>query len=516
MKKAFKKGKFQDIAGRRRAEETLRKSEAKNSALFSRMMVGFALHRIVTDSDGRAVDYVFLDLNDAFENMTGLAREICIGKRVTEILPGIEKDPADWIGKYGEVALYGREIKFEQYSQPLQKHYAVLAYSPEPGYFATIVEDITERKEMEEALRASEAKFRELANLLPQTIFELDSNLKISFTNKKGFEVFGYTPKDLEEGMSALQVIAPGDRERARENILKVMNGEDLGGIEYEAQRKDGTGFPSIIYVDAVFRENKVVGIRGIVVDITERRKMEKSLLTAEKLAAVGTFVAGAAHELNNPLSCVIGFNQWALSKLERGEIDREGLRDALEKVAGNADRCRTIVSSLLASGRGYGGPPAPVDLHQVIDEAIASAGREIAFDQVAWEKDYSPGVRPVLVNRDDLLKVFINVALNACQAMGGKGILKITTRPAGNRARVIFRDNGAGIRKEDLPRVFDPFFSTKTDDRSAGLGLAVCLGIIRSSEGEITVESEGKGRGATVTIVLPLENRGGYEKESG
>jgi PAS domain S-box-containing protein len=116
------------------------------------MMDGFALHEIVLNDKGKPVDYIFLEVNSAFEHLTGLKRENMIGEKVTEVLPGIETDPADWIGKYGEVTLTGREIRIEQYSQPLEKWYSVLAFNPRKGQFATIFEDITERKKAEEAL----------------------------------------------------------------------------------------------------------------------------------------------------------------------------------------------------------------------------------------------------------------------------------------------------------------------------------------------------------------------------
>jgi len=137
---------------RKQAEQSLQKSEEKYRLLFENMMNGFAIHKIVLNEIGKVVDYVFLEVNSAFEQMTGLKRENIIGKKVTEVLPGIEKDPADWIGKYGEVTLTGKENRFEQYAQPLGKWYSVLAFSPREGQFATIFEDITERKQAEGAL----------------------------------------------------------------------------------------------------------------------------------------------------------------------------------------------------------------------------------------------------------------------------------------------------------------------------------------------------------------------------
>ncbi len=130
------------------------------SHLFKNMLDGFAYHKAFFDSEGNAIDYVFLDVNDAFEHLTGLKRENILGKKVTEILPGIEKDPADWIGTYGKVASTGESAKFENYSQALGKWFAVSAFCLEKGYFAATFEDITERKKAEQLLLENEARLR--------------------------------------------------------------------------------------------------------------------------------------------------------------------------------------------------------------------------------------------------------------------------------------------------------------------------------------------------------------------
>jgi PAS domain S-box-containing protein len=135
------------------SEEATRANEAKYRSLFENMIDGFAFHRIVVDGGGKPVDYVFLEVNSAFEKFAGMNRDDVIGKRATEVFPGIEKDPAGWIGRCGTVALTGQDLRFEQHAAALNKWISVLAYSPAKDHFATVFEDITERKQMEEALR---------------------------------------------------------------------------------------------------------------------------------------------------------------------------------------------------------------------------------------------------------------------------------------------------------------------------------------------------------------------------
>lgn len=130
--------------------------------LFSNMTSGFAYHKVITDDSGKPTNYEFVDINTAFEKIVGLKRKDIIGKKVTEVLPGTEKDPADWIGKYGQIAINGGEAKFQSYSKELDKWFFISVYSPEKGYFTTIFEDITSRKLAENDLKK---KLEELENM---------------------------------------------------------------------------------------------------------------------------------------------------------------------------------------------------------------------------------------------------------------------------------------------------------------------------------------------------------------
>ncbi len=147
--------------------------EINYKQLFSKMLNGFAYHQIVTDDIGKPIDYIFLDVNESFERLTGLKKKSIIGKRVKEVIPGIENDSSDWIGLYGNVALNGQEVNFESHSQELNKWYSVTAFCPEPGYFVTFFHEITKRKHLEDELKQENELFFDLVNHQPAGFYRI-------------------------------------------------------------------------------------------------------------------------------------------------------------------------------------------------------------------------------------------------------------------------------------------------------------------------------------------------------
>ena len=144
-------------------------------------------------------------------------------------------------------------------------------------------QDIEQRKEVEASLQASAERFRELAEFLPETVFEMDTEGNLTFVNRNAFDCFGYTSDDFKQGLKAFDVLIPEDRKRAVENVHKILKGEKDTLNEYTAQRKDGTTFPAIFRSTPVVRDGKPVGLRGVIVDITERKRVERALRDSEE-----------------------------------------------------------------------------------------------------------------------------------------------------------------------------------------------------------------------------------------
>ena len=264
---------------------------------FDKMLDGFAYHKIVVDKAGKPVDYIFLEVNHAFEKMTGLKRERIIGKRVTEILPGIEKDPADWIGVYGKVALTGEPVQFENQAEPLGKWFKVVAYCPEKGHFVALFEDITERKKGEEALRVSEEKANALIKYAPTGIYEIDYRVpKFKSVNDAMCLILGYTREELL-AMSPFALLDDESKVRFRERIMKLLAGEKVDEtVEFKVKRKDGREIYAVLNVMFTYKDGKPESAVVIAHDVTERKKAEDKLRESEQrwattLASIGDAV---------------------------------------------------------------------------------------------------------------------------------------------------------------------------------------------------------------------------------
>lgn len=235
------------------------------------------------------------------------------------------------------------------------------------------------------------------------------------------------------------------------------------------------------------------------------RQGAQEEIMKSKRLAMVGQLAAGVAHEINNPLGGILLFSRLLLQK-----ASSEGLfKENLERIEKDAKRCQKIVKGLLDFAREHEPTMEPLELSDVIEKVVNLFENQALFHNIEIIKNYQSDLPMIFVDSAQLQQVFVNILLNAADAMGGKGILTINTRSSRIKDYVeaSFSDTGNGIPQDQIDRVFEPFFTTKEIGQGTGLGLSISYGIIQSHGGTIKVSSQ-VGRGSTFTVVLP-KNRG-------
>ncbi len=269
------------IVQRTKAEVALRDAEWKFQALFEKGPIGVAYHQMIYDDSGRAVDYRFLDANEAYREFTGIDPR---GKTVREAFPGIEQDPFDWIGIYATVVRTGDSVRFEQFFQQNGRYYDCTAYRYKPDQFVVAFMEITERKRTEQALLESEARYRSILDASPDAIAITDLQTQVLLASPSGAAMYGYARGEDMIGRRIADFIVPEQRKRAASAIAAMSRGVRLGPGEYRGLRADGTVFEkesnARFILDA---EGKPTGFVLVVRDITERKRAEKTLRESEE-----------------------------------------------------------------------------------------------------------------------------------------------------------------------------------------------------------------------------------------
>jgi signal transduction histidine kinase len=237
-----------------------------------------------------------------------------------------------------------------------------------------------------------------------------------------------------------------------------------------------------------------------------ELKELHKELIRSERMAAVGELAAGLSHEIDNPIGVILGFAELLLEDMPADDPRREDLVTILEE----SKRCKRIVRGLLDFSR----PPVlgvvPTQINEVIRRTVDAARSQRIFKAVDVALNLSPGIPEITADPDRLRQVFMNLLLNAVQAMpeGGKIVISTEFDKDGGLIKAVFADTGTGIPQEDQEKVFEPFFTTKRPGEGTGLGLAICARLLEEHGGTVSVQSE-TGEGSVFTVTLPVAGPG-------
>ena len=499
--KGYIEGVMLDITEEKRAVEALKESEERYRNLFDNAQVGIFRTRI---EDG-----MIIECNQKAAEIYGYAsRDEAIGDyRASEhyLDPGVREWCLKVLRDHGEIRNFEARLSRKDGSEYWGRISSRMF--PDKGYIEGVLSDITEERKTVEGLRESERKYRELADSLPQAVFEADAAGVVTFLNRKGFEMFGIDQEELEKGTITLETgVALDDKTRMNRHVQRVLDGAVLEDFEFIAQRRDGQTFPVAVHASPVIRDGIPVGIRGIVVDISERKRTEAELLKADKLESLGVLAGGIAHDFNNILAALIGNISVA-----KTEIDSQSpIFELLDQAEKASLRATHLTQQLLTFSKGGAPVKKIASVHEIIRESASFALRGSKALCVFHIAD---DLWPARIDVGQFNQVIHNLIINAQQAMPDGGIIDIEAenrsiedvrdapvRP-GRYIRITVKDCGTGIPPEHIRKIFDPYFTTKKS--GSGLGLATAYSIIKSHDGRIDVDSD-TSRGTTFILYLP------------
>jgi two-component system NtrC family sensor kinase len=376
-------------------------------------------------------------------------------------------------------------------------------------------------------------------------LFMVDNNMIVTYMNDACERLTGYKKAEVEGKMSCRDLfknnicettcpVRYSGKGEPVEGIRPTTNKEgklygDLSAVLYSLGIrattiiKEGKQIPIMISASALRdAHGELIGAIEICKDITgvvewanilekrveekteETRKTREQLIHSEKLASLGRMAAGVAHEINNPLTGIVTFGHLLLKRFPEGSQEREDSEVIIEQ----ANRCSNIIKGLLGFARATSAEKIPVGINGIVNGSLDMIRHKADFFDIKFVLNFDEALPPVKANTSQIQQVFLNMLINAADAMEGKGTLTISTRKVIENgkpfAEVEFTDTGHGIPEENISKLFEPFFTTKPVGKGVGLGLAVSHGIIKDHEGEILVKSK-VGEGTSFFARLPF-----------
>ncbi len=500
---------IRDITERKKFERDLRDSEEKLRNLFERVRHGL----FISSKEGK-----FLDCNQALLDMLeyttkeeflkiNIAQDLYVNPEDRNTLKErIERDGhvEDW------------EVEFKKKNGDkitvLLTGYPIKNEKGEVVGYQGINLDISERKQIENELREANEFFKNLIESSVDGIIAADMKGNIFIFNKGAEALTGYTAEEVIGKLHITKIYPEG----VAKEIMKKLRSPEYGGVgkfiptQLNVVNRSGEEIHVQLSAALIYDgKGQQVASVGIFTDLRSRIMMEKKLqethlqlVSSEKMASLGKLAAGIAHEINNPLGGILIYSSLMIEDLP----EEDSRRGDLARIVQEAGRCKEIVKSLLEFARQTEPKMESTDINRAINDGLFFLVNQALFHNIRIVKNLDSFLPFVRGNASQLKQVFMNIVVNAAEAMHGNGVLTITTSPAPDRKAIFveFTDTGEGIPEENLTRIFDPFFTTKDVGKGTGLGLATSYGIVEDHGGKIGVKSK-VGEGTTFTIELPI-----------
>ena len=509
-----------DVTERKRMEDELSKSESRYRTLFNAIDEGFCIIEVIFDENERPVDYRFLVINPSFEKQTGLID--AQGKRMRELAP---KHEEHWFEIYGKVAVTGQSARFVNRAEQLHRWFDVYAFrfgQPENRQVAILFSDITERKQMEERMRAASLYARSLIEASLDPLVTISPQGNITDVNEASIKATGIPRGELIGTDFSDYFTEP---EQAREGYRQVFARGFVTDYPLTIRRRDGK-LTDVLYNASVYSNEagEVEGVFAAARDITKQREAEAALrVEAEERRRAGDaleasardlarsnaeleqFAYVASHDLQEPLRMVVGHVQLLKKRLAR-KLDAD-TREFMGFAVDGALRMQNLIQDILAYSRvsSKGQPLAPVDSAAALKEALDLLASRIA--ETGAEVTAQP-LPMVAADRVQLVQLFQNLIGNAIKFCKNRAPrVRVEARREARRWRFSVTDNGIGIAAEYRERIFGIFqrLHTRREYPGTGIGLAICKRIVERHGGEIGVESAPDG-GSVFWFTLPEE----------
>jgi two-component system NtrC family sensor kinase len=342
---------------------------------------------------------------------------------------------------------------------------------------------------------------------LPVGLYVIDRQYRIQAWNRKRETGTQGVARDTALGRTVFDVLHRQPRDLLKEEFDRVFATGGIEEIEIQTEGRGGPRYYRLSKIPMRLDDQDVTHVITIGEDITQARLVQQQIAQTEKLAAVGQLAAGVMHEINNPLATIGACVEALNTRLPDLPLaPQTAFSEYLEIIQSELTRCKSIVDGLLDFSRPKARAKYPVAINQVVEDALFLLRYHDRFKRIELKRTMAEGLPPVEANAEQLIQVFLDLMLNAIDAMDGRGTLTVGTRlNPGRKDEVVVEiaDTGMGIPREDINKIFEPFFTTKAPGQGTGLGLSITYAIVEHHRGRIQVESQ-LGSGSTFRVVLP------------